>query len=1106
MKQSSLQLLKALFTGNNYHRIAGMRIVLFAILLCGMSNTGFGQIAIVTLSTPSPVASGNACPGATDVNVYAFTLSAPSGCCANNEVFDISFTPSGTATLPGDIIQYRLWRNSGGGTGVLLASTITNIFVGLAEVIAPGTVTNYWITADITASPTINNTIAISPMTPSDITVDTGPVLGSGGAEGTQTIRALPTVGGLTAGPSPICGGTNLTLTATGGTTGTGALVSYNWSGPGGYSASSPTSPHIYATPTSGASGVYSVTVTYPGAGCTSIPHASAAVTVNPQPVLPATMNICDNVPVATTTLNSGVAGGVWSSSVSAVATIEPTTGIVWPSMSTGSTSVMTQVAAGGCTASTTITLAARPSAIHGPAGTGGSTQAVCTGHTITLSSGTAGGVWSSSFTNIATVVPAGPANVGTVTGGAIVGPGAAMILYTNPVNGCDTTITVNVNPIPSPITGSIVVCMGSTDTLRDITPLGTWGSSAILTATVTPGPGAGGGIVYGVNAGGPINITYTLISTGCYVTHSVTVNPVPAPITGNNIVCTGQGTTVSDITPGGVWSSSILSVASMQTATTPSVIAGVAGSTFITYSLTTTGCTASLLMTVNQQPGPIGGPNQVCAGNTILLTDAVGGGTWSTNNSAIAIVGSLTGVVYGQYGPPVPQVATISYDLTSCIAVSYPVTVNYAPGPITGVPNVCVGFTTILSDTTAGGVWTNSGPTSVATVTSGVADTVFGVSQGFIIDTYTLVTTGCFDTMVVLVYPNPAPITGPNNVCAGAKVTLSDATPLGTWSSDTLAIAQVVDSSGVVTGITAGHVNISYTLATGCYATIPFTVNPIVNAAVTISHSPAGVMCAGTSETFTANPVNGGIPTYQWYKFVSPIAGATNATYTYTPVNGDLLSVLMATHFSCVFKDTVLDSLILDVYPVNSGPIVNITSVPATDTATFYGQVFTFFANVTWGGTAPAYQWYMNRLPIPGATLSSYSTPVYQNDSFFCRVTGTTPCNPVPTQGQSNPIYIYVSYLGVNPVSVATSDLVLFPNPGNGNIVLSGTVNVNSNNDINIEVSDMLGHMVYRGKTTPQNGAVREQINLSNLPAGAYILHVNSEALNQVFRFIISK
>ena len=61
----------------------------------------------------------------------------------------------------------------------------------------------------------------------------------------------------------------------------------------------------------------------------------------------------------------------------------------------------------------------------------------------------------------------------------------------------------------------------------------------------------------------GVSTITYTL-STGCYRTRAITVNPLPNPITGPSTVCQGNNITMSDLTGGGSWSVTPVTVATI--------------------------------------------------------------------------------------------------------------------------------------------------------------------------------------------------------------------------------------------------------------------------------------------------------------------------------------------------------------------------------------------------------------------------------------------------------------------------------------------------------------------------------------------------------------
>ena len=88
--------------------------------------------------------------------------------------------------------------------------------------------------------------------------------------------------------------------------------------------------------------------------------------------------------------------------------------------------------------------------------------------------------------------------------------------------NTATGSVTIVVNALPAEITGTFNVCAGSTVTLSSATTGGTWSSGTPAVATIN----AESGVVTGVLAGSSV-ITYTL-GTGCFVTQTVTVNPLP--------------------------------------------------------------------------------------------------------------------------------------------------------------------------------------------------------------------------------------------------------------------------------------------------------------------------------------------------------------------------------------------------------------------------------------------------------------------------------------------------------------------------------------------------------------------------------------------------
>ncbi len=477
-----------------------------------------------------------------------------------------------------------------------------------------------------------------------------------------------------------------------------------------------------------------------------------------------------------------------------------------------------------------------------------GGTTPFCAGTTTTLSSTVTGGVWSSGTTSIATV----GSSSGVVTG---VSGGTATISYLAP---CGSTVTrvVTVMAAPAAPAGNVPVCVASDITLTDATGSGTWSSGSPLVASV----GGSSGVVTGV-AAGLANITFTLASTGCQTTAQVTVNALPQPISGSASICPGTTTALADATVGGAWSSGSPGVATIgSTGVATGVTAGIA---LISYTSPITGCSAVLPLTVNPTPASIGGTLSVCPGLTTTLTDATTGGTWSTSNPAIAGVGAGTGIVTGN----TPGVATITYTASTGCTIAAPVTVSPYPPAITGTTNACAGNTSALSDAGGSGSWTSSSP-SVATVGIG-SGVVTGVVAGITTITFTVASTGCRITTPFLVNSQPAPISGSTSLCVGASSSLSDASPGGSWTSASTAIASIVAGTGFATGVSTGTTNITYTLPTGCYTSALVAVNSLPDAyAVT----GGGSFCAGGTGVHVGLAYSISGISYQLYNGPSPV------------------------------------------------------------------------------------------------------------------------------------------------------------------------------------------------------------------------------------------
>ncbi len=81
-------------------------------------------------------------------------------------------------------------------------------------------------------------------------------------------------------------------------------------------------------------------------------------------------------------------------------------------------------------------------------------------------------------------------------------------------------------------------------------------------------------------------------------------------------------------------------------------------------------------------------------------------------------------------------------------------------------------------------------------------------------------------------------------------------------------------------------------------------------------------------------------------------------------------------------------------------------------------------------------------------------------------------------------------------------SAISIIPNPNNGTFMISGQRK--DNNGLDIEISDVLGQIVYSEKITPQNGQINKQVVLNSaLSNGIYLLRIKSDNENTVVRIM---
>jgi uncharacterized GH25 family protein len=141
------------------------------------------------------------------------------------------------------------------------------------------------------------------------------------------------------------------------------------------------------------------------------------------------------------------------------------------------------------------------------------------------------------------------------------------------------------------------------------------------------------------------------------------------------------------------------------------------------------------------------------------------------------------------------------------------------------------------------------------------------------------------------------------------------------------------------------------------------------VNGAFFASISPSSAtLAAGQSQLFNSSVSGGTLPySYQWYLNDTAVPGATGSLWTFTPSSSGLYSVYVKVT-DYVGMEATSDTAAVSV---NGAFFASISPGSATLAA---GQSQLFNSSVS-GGTPPyCYQWYLDGVPVSGATNSTWT------------------------------------------------------------------------------------------------------------------------------------
>ena len=577
---------------------------------------------------------------------------------------------------------------------------------------------------------------------------------------------------------------------------------------------------------------------------------------------------------------------------------------------------------------------------------------------------------------------------------------------------------------------------------------------------------------------------------------YGTTVPGVPSPVTGNTP--TPVSAAITGLTPATLYHFRVNGTTATETIngadstfTTPAILPNV----ITTAATLVTSTSATLNGTVNA-----GGASTAVFfeyGLTTSYGTSVPGvpspvtGNTTTPVSA-AISGLTTNTTYHFRVNGTNSVGTTNGNDMTFFTTTCPM--PGAPGPISGDNTVCgnstgnvysvapiVNATSYVWTVPPGGVITAGANTNSITVTMGNTPgnvTVYGVDS---------CGNGPTSSLSISITPAPVPtVSGMDTMCVNSgyfEYTTETGMTGYVWT--TSAGGTIIYGQGTYlvlvewTGSGAQSVNVNYIGPTGCPAgsptVLPVFVKPLPGAAGTITGT--GTLCGGTMGVAYSVPPITDAATYVW----TLPAGATIAS-------GELTNAITVDFEPDASSGniTVYGNNLCGNGTVSPGFPVTVNPIPPT-------PVIVQSRDTLISDAPDGNQWYIDGVPIPGATGQTYVAT--WDGEYWCVVT-LNGCS----SAESN--HIVVTITGIHPLQPASFTIRPIPNDGRFTLTITSSLQ----ETFTVQVFNSLGVMIREFEAAGVKGTIERIIDLRPVANGIYTVVIQNSDARIVKKILVSK